>query len=312
MNIRQIEYILAVAEVGNFSQAAEKCCITQSTLSTMVAKFEDEIDIQIFDRSKKPVTITREGQVLISQLRLISGEIRVLDDLVQSLKGELSGEISMGVIPTVAPYILPEFLNDFAQKLPNITFSVSELNTQAITERLLRRELDVGILAIPLEEPLLKEIPLYREPFVLYDCSPAGRQGHARLEHIDFSRFWVLAEGHCLHTQVRKICELDAHNAGAGVNFDFKAGSIESLVRFVEKNQGITLLPFLACLDFPQRAFKKIAYFQPPVPVRTIGLVSHRHFAKTRILDLLESEIKEKIVPLLGMAPEAERVIAPL
>ena len=311
MNIKQIEYILAVSHLKSFGQAADKCFITQSTLSTMVGRFESEIGIRIFDRKTKPVSITKEGATIINQLRIIHREIIVLNELVQTVKGELSGELKIGVIPTVAPFILPEFLNDFTKKFPKIKFSVSEVTTETITSLLIERELDIGILAIPLEMETLTEIPLYNEPFVLYDCSKENIDDHASINNIDFEKFWLLAEGHCLHTQVKRICDFDHFQNKKGINFDFKAGSIASLIRFVKINKGITILPYLAALDFSPSEQTKISYFESPLPVRTIGLVVHKHFVKKQILNLLQLEIQDRILPLLNTNSN-EFVIAPL
>ncbi|MDN5202807.1 LysR substrate-binding domain-containing protein [Fulvivirgaceae bacterium BMA10] len=311
MNIQQIEYILAVKELGNFSLAAEKCCVTQSTLSTMIGKFEEEIGIKIFDRKTKPVSITKEGKTIIQQFGIISKEVDVLNEIIKSLKGELTGTLNIGIIPTVAPYVLPEFLNDFAEKFPNISFSVSEMTTNTITDLLLKRELDVGILAIPINLTDLVEIPLYNEPFVLYDCTEEAAESFVKMENIDFNKFWLLEESHCLNTQVKSICDLDNCKNQEGINFDFRAGSIDSLIRFVKINKGLTMLPFLASLDFTPREHKKVKYFQSPVPVRAIGLVVHKHFVKKQLLKLLQLEIQGKIVPLLNSSPN-ELVVSPV
>jgi len=300
MNTRQFDYLLSVAEYKNFGLAANKCNITQSTLSTMIGRFEDEIGINIFDRKTKPVSITKEGIVIINQLKRIVNEIDVLEELTQTIKGELVGEIKIGIIPTVAPFVLPEFLNDFTKNFPNINFIVSEMTTDLIVNLLERRELDIGILAIPLKRDLLQELPLYNESFFLFDCREGVKvRKRGNLEKIDFEKFWLLEEGHCFHTQVKRICDFNIDKAKEGINFDFKAGSIESLIRFVKKNKGITMLPYLSSLTFTEEEQQKITLFKPPVPVRTIGLITHKHFVKKNILSLLHIEIRNKIVPLL-------------
>ena len=129
MNIQQIQYVLAVAELKNFGKAAEKCFITQSTLSTMIVRFEEEIGITIFDRKTKPATITKEGQAIIQQLKVIATEINNLNEITESLKGEVSGGLKIGVIPTIAPYILPRFLEEFTNKFPKMNFEISEITT---------------------------------------------------------------------------------------------------------------------------------------------------------------------------------------
>lgn len=312
MNIRQLEYIRAVAELQNFSRAAEKCFITQSTLSTMVSKFEEELGLTIFDRTQKPIELTKEGKVILEKIKIIFKDLEELKVLSQSLKGELKGELKMGIIPTVAPFILPEFLNGFIKKYPDINFKVSEMTTNTIITSLRKREIDVGILAIPLNDGSLIEYPLYNEPFVLYDCSETNNAKYASLNSIDPNKLWVLEEGHCLHTQVTRICDLDKKEENRRLNLEFKAGSIQSLVRFVKKNNGITLLPYLACLEYSNVEKGKIKYFNEPVPVREIGLVVHKHFVKKRILELLESEIKQKILPLLKVGWKKEYIVSPI
>ncbi|MCB0515907.1 MAG: hydrogen peroxide-inducible genes activator [Chitinophagales bacterium] len=312
MNLQQIEYILAVAELHSFSKAADKCCITQSTLSTMINKYEKEVSIRIFDRKTQPVSITKEGAFLIEQLKIIAKEVAVLAELAQSIKGELSGELKIGVIPTVAPFILPKFLNNFTKNFPKIKFSISEMTTETITDLLLKRELDVGILAIPLEITSLQEIVLYNEPFVLYDCTQKIAEKYASIDTLDFEKFWLLSEGHCLHTQVKNICDIDSIVNKQSINFDFKAGSIDSLVRFVKLNEGITLLPYLATLDFTAEENAKIAHFKLPEPVRTIGLITHAHFVKKQILQLLKVEIQATILPLLPTEEVQKYVVPPV
>jgi len=312
MNIQQIEYVLAVAELRNFGQAAERCFITQSTLSTMVARFEDEIAIRIFDRKTKPITITKEGETVLYQLKAISKEIRTLSEVVQILKGELSGELKIGVIPTVAPYILPRFLNGFASKFPKLTFTVSEITTETILDMLFKRELDVGIVAIPITNDNFIEIPLYNEPFVLYDCQSESLEKPARIENLNIDNLWLLEDGHCLQTQVKKICDFEKCKTKERINFDYKAGSIDSLIRFVKMERGITLLPYLSTLDFTAKERKRLSEFQSSVPVRNIGLIVHKHFVKKQILELLQLEIQDKILPLLKMKMQDKWVISPV
>jgi LysR family transcriptional regulator, hydrogen peroxide-inducible genes activator len=311
MNIRQYEYILAVAELKSFGLAADKCFITQSTLSTMVGKFEEEIGIKVFDRTSKPITITKEGEAIIEQLNIIQKEISILKGIAESIKGEITGEIRVGVIPTIAPYLLPIFLNEFTQRYPQVGFTVSEMITEHIIEQLEKRELDIGILAIPLENKNLVELPLYQESFVVYDCSEKHKEEVVNLESIDYSNFWLLKEGHCFHHQVNSICEAHQEACAVPKNFEYKVGSIEGLIRFVRNNKGITLLPYLASLDFTEQEKKHIKSLQKPVPVRSVGLVVHRHFVKKELLDAFRMYIQDKVNPLVKTAEEVQ-IVKPL
>lgn len=310
MNIQQIEYVIAVSELKNFKQAAERCFITQSTLSTMVAKFEEELGIIIFDRKTKPITITKEGRQIINQLKIIIMEINDLKEVVQDLKGEIGGKLKIGVIPTVGPYLLPLFLNEFVENFPNVQFEVSEITTEKMVNYLTTRELDVGIASIPLNHPDLIEIPLYNEPFLLYDHTDNNRKENLTVSEIDFDRLWLLEEGHCMRTQVEKICGLHEKRT-AKRNLEYKSGTLDTLLKFVIKNNGITLLPLLATIDFPEKEQVFLKKFEAPVPARSIGLIVHKHFVKRSVLEILQLEIQDKVIPLIGKKNVDQRVIPP-
>jgi len=311
MNIQQIEYVIAVHELKNFGQAAERCFITQSTLSTMVARFEDEIGITIFDRKTKPVTTTQEGQQVVRQLKIIAKEIDSLHGLVSTLKGKVTGELKIGVIPTVAPYLLPLFLNEFARNYPKVHFAISEITTEQIVDSLDKRELDIGIVSIPLQIDNLVEIPLYDEPFLLFDKTDDTPRSDFQIDEIDFDRLWLLEEGHCMRTQVESICGLQKKRT-ADRNLDYRSGSIDSLLKFVNRNRGTTLLPYLATRDFPDDDRQHLKQFRTPVPSRTIGLLVHEHFVKKEILDALQTAIQDKIRPLIGEGDANRMIVAPV
>lgn len=298
MNLQQIEYVIAVSELNSFQKAADKCFITQSTLSTMVAKLEEELGIIIFNRKTKPITITDEGIKVIRQLKIISKEIDNLHEVVSELKGEIKGTIKIGVIPTISPYLLPLFLNDFVNKFPDVKFEISELTTDKIIELLSTRDIDIGILSTPLDHPEIREIPLYNEPFLIYDRMNKSGKTKCSIADLDFSRLWLLDEGHCMRTQVESICGLK-NRRDINQNLEYKSGSIDTLMKFVKTNNGITLLPYLATIGFSNEDSKYLRKIQDPVPVRTIGLVVHQHFVKNNILDILKKDILNVIEPIL-------------
>ena len=301
MNIQQFKYVLAVAELNHFEQAANKCFVTQSTLSTMIGKFESEIGIKIFDRKTKPVSITKEGKEIIDQLQIIVKGINSLENKIQELKGEMVGELKIGVIPTVAPYLLPLFLSKFAKKFSKVKITVQEMTTPEIQKLLKNRSLDIGIAAIPLEDTELREFTLYNEPFLLFDCFSESRNiANTTVEDINFSHLLLLEEGHCLRTQVQQICNLSNRKLDNPMNFEFRAGSIDSLIRFTKVHKGITLLPHMATLDLGNEDKKRIRTFFPPIPIRSVGLVVHQHFVKKRLLDDLQKIIKDAVLPKLA------------
>lgn len=315
MNVQQIEYVIAVSKSRTFGEAAAKCYVTQSTLSTMVARLESELGVIIFDRKTKPVSVTIEGEKIISQLKIISKEISNLDDVVDLVKGEsentIQGHLSLGAIPTIAPFVLPQFLKGFLKKYSSLQLEVSEIPTQKIIDLLLSRDLDVGLVSIPLKHDDLIELPLYTEPFHLYDRNSKDGSLAVNIQEIDFTRLWLLEEGHCMRNQVEKICDIQNRNEQIG-NLVYKSGTINTLLKLVNQNNGLTLLPHLSTLDLSKTEKRFIHKFSDVVPVRRIGLVVHKHYAKKKVLNKLQESIQQKIMPLIGKMDWDEKVIDPL
>ncbi|MEL4307120.1 LysR substrate-binding domain-containing protein [Joostella sp. CR20] len=299
MNIQQFQYVLAVVDSKNFELAAEKCFVTQSTLSTMIGKFEDEIGIKIFNRKTKPVSVTSEGNAIITRLRIVLNEIDQLGNLVQELKGEMVGELRIGIIATVAPYILPRFLPNFVQQFPKVKTIVKEMTTDQIHEELKNRSLDVGILAIPLGDNELEEHKLYTEPFLLYDCRDDFETDLVSANDLDYSKLWLLQEGHCLRTQIYQICNRSNSSSGTDLNFEFESGSMDSLLRFTKANKGKTIIPYLASLDLPPESKQRLVAFKEPVPVRSIGLLTNKFFVKKQLMTALQKSILDSVSDLL-------------
>lgn len=311
MNIQQFQYILAVVDLKNFELAAERCYVTQSTLSTMIGRFEDEIGIKLFNRKTKPVSITPEGEELIKRLRIILHEIDSLDNVIQELKGEMSGDLRIGIIPTIAPYLLPLFLSSFAEKFPKVTIVVKEMTTPQIQQSLKARQIDIGILAVPIDDNSLEELHLYTEPFLVYDFREVKSTEKISIDQLDYSKIWLLQEGHCLRSQVYRICELSNQTPKNNVNFEFESGSMDSLLRITKASKGITIIPYLASIDLPDSERSNLIEFMDPVPVRSIGLLTHKHFVKKRLLTQLQTTIQQSIS---GLIPENEHytVVSPL
>jgi LysR family hydrogen peroxide-inducible transcriptional activator len=296
MNLQQLEYIVAVDTLKHFSAAAAKCNVTQPTLSMMIQKLEEELEVKIFDRSKQPVQTTEIGQTVIDQARMILGEAGNLKKLVAQQKGTISGELRIGIIPTLAPYLLPLFLNQFLKKYPLLKLKISELTTDQIIERLNAQHLDAGILATPLKNPTLQELPLFYEQFVVYasQAEKMMKKKYLLAADIDVNRLWLLEEGHCLRSQVVNLCELKRKEALLQ-NLDYEAGSIETLRKMVDLNNGITILSELALRDLTKIQMKNIRYFKSPAPVREVSIVTYRYFVKYHLIEVLKKEILANI-----------------
>jgi len=288
----QLEYIVAVDTWRHFATAAAKCFITQPTLSMQLQKVEADLGVQIFDRSKVPVVPTAEGVEIIQQARVILKEVERLSEITRERQGEIVGELRLGILPTIAPYLLPLFLKSFLQKYPGVWLKVTELTTEILVDHLKKNLLDAGLVVTPLNDPGIFEQPLFYEEFVVY-VSPAEtvyRKRYVLAEDIDVRHLWLLEEGHCLRSQIMNLCELKSR-VQEDNNFHYEAGSIETLKKMVEMQNGITILPQLALQDLNSQQLKMVRHFKPPAPVREVSLVTHRSFVKKRILDVLHHEI---------------------
>lgn len=296
MNLQQLEYIIAINECRHFVKAAEKCNVTQPTLSMMVQKLEDELNFRIFDRSKSPIIPTANGMEVIERARTILAEVSRLKEFAKELRNEVSGTLRLGVIPTLAPYLMPLFVEDMIQKYPLLKISIKDLATNSLIEALKTDQIDVGILATPLNEALLKEIPLFYEEFIAYSSSMANfsKKEYILPAEVDINRLWLLEEGHCFRNQVLNFCELK-HSDLYDKRLLYEAGSIETLINFVDKNEGITVVPFLATRKLADSQKMKLKRFASPQPVREISLVINKNFPRIKILEALKKEILKTI-----------------
>ena len=310
MNLQQLEYIVAVDKHRHFLRASEACFITQATLSMMIKKLEEELDIIIFDRSKQPVVPTETGKKIIAQAQVILRETGVLKEVASTVKNEVKGQLRIGIIPTLAPYLLPLFLYDMLKKYPEVKIKISELNTSQITQQLTNDAIDVGILATPIHVESLKEYPLFYERLVAFVSGDEKtlQKKYILPEDIDVNRLWLLEEGHCLRSQMINLCELRKKNTELG-NLEYEAGSIESLLKIVEINKGITVIPELAAINFDENRKSQVREFKAPVPVREISLVTYRHFVKIKLLEVLRQEINEAVAKFLPDSNDKKFVV---
>ncbi len=294
MTITQLEYIVAVDTYRSFVMAAEKCFVTQPTLSMQVQKLEDTLGVKIFDRSKQPVIPTEIGSEIIAQARVLLGESEKIRELITDRQKELSGELRVGIIPTVSPYILPKIISGFIAKYPLVKLIVWEQTTEDIIQQLKFGTLDCGILSTPLHEPLLTEIPVFYENFVAYVSknSKLSKKKSISPEDIDMEEIWILNEGHCMREQVLNICQRRRSTKGFQ-HFEYNTGSVETLKRMVDQNNGATILPELALADLNDKQLDKVRYFKTPEPAREVSIVIQKNFLKRRMIEALKNELLE-------------------
>jgi LysR family hydrogen peroxide-inducible transcriptional activator len=291
MTLVQLEYIVAIDTYRSFVGAAEKCFVTQPTLSMQVQKLEEMLNVKIFDRSKQPVIPTEIGSQLIAQARIILQESLKVKEIINSQQQEIIGELRIGIIPTVAPYLLPQVISGMREKYPDLKLLIWEYTTADIIHHLKTGVLDCGILATPLGDPATDELPLYYESFVTYISknSKLFKKKHIDPDDLEEENIWLLNEGHCMRSQVLNICRTTKDNRLQGLTYN--TGSVETLIRMVDRNDGATLVPELALSELSNKQLSKVRSFKSPEPVREISLVTHKNFIKKRMLNAFKEEV---------------------
>lgn len=290
MTIRQLRYVVALDQHRQFVKAADSCFVTQPTLTLQVKKLEEEVSAILFDRSSQPIQPTPIGERFIRQAKKILLELDELQDLVTKDRNQMSGEFRLGVIPTLAPNLLPLFISDFLKRHPEVILRIEELQSEYIIEKLIHRELDLALLATPLNEPSIREIPLFYEPFLIYADADHDflKQKAVSVNQLRQDGLWLLEKGHCFRDQTLNICGVSTGDHERGLIME--GGSIETLKRLVQQVTGYTLIPqmsFQGSLDESH-----VVPFQDPQPVREISLVVHQQFTRGKFL----SEFRQSIV----------------
>jgi len=295
MTITQLQYVLAVAEYQNFTVAAEKSFVTQPTLSMQVQKLEDELDVLIFDRSKKPISITEAGKKIVAQAKNIVNEAKRIKDIVHQEKGFIGGEFTLGIIPTVMPTLLPMFLKAFISKYPKVNLIIKEQSTESLIRNLQDGHLDAGIAATPLDIEFIKERPLYYEPFVGY-VPPNHRLNNSDKllpEDLDIKDILLLKDGHCFRDGVVNLC--NAPKKFEEEHFQLQSGSFETLINLANEGLGMTLLPYLNSIALEGNKKSNLKYFKEPSPAREISLIYHKKELKAHITEALRDVISSVV-----------------
>lgn len=287
MTLTQLEYVLVLNRVRQFTKAALELNITQPTLSMQLRKLEEEIGIVLFDRTKSPILPTSEGESFIRQTQVVLKQVRHLLDITRE-EHELSGDFSIGIIPSLSPYLLPLFLKGFTVAYPKVSLKIEELQTAELVERLKDDRLDAGILATPLGDSGLIERVLFYEEYLAFLSKDHLLLKNKTLKSSDLLGYpiWLLEDGHCMRNQVLSLCsnKLPDHNV------HFSGGSLETLKNLVSQGNGMTILPLLAARGLEASCLRN---FEGKKPMREISLIYSRSFLKERYLDGLEKCIIE-------------------
>jgi len=298
MNFQQLEYILALDEHKQFSEAAFSCNVTQATLSAMIIKMEKEIGFQIFDRTTKPVTTTELGQAVVSKAREILSVKRSIPELGRSMPQALSGKLILGIIPTVANSLLSRILPVLLERNPNLRLEVKEITTEEIMRQLKRGTIDLGIAATPLEDENIQEEILYYEPMLVYGADSMNKK-YILTDDLLHEKTWLLEEGHCFREQVATVCGLQKKETDVE-NLAFEGNSFETLLSMVDAFGGHTLVPELYFLDMDEKMKLRTKRFRKPIPVREISIVSYAPAHRNLTVRYLAELIRNQIQPLLS------------
>lgn len=310
MTITQLKYVLAVAEHRNFTLAAEHSFVTQPTLSMQIQKLEDQLNIQIFNRSKKPIGITDVGKKVIEQAKIIVDESTRIMDIVHQHKGYVGGEFKLGIIPTIMPTLLPMFLYNFTKKYPKVKLIIEELTTEEIVRKLIDGHIDAAIAATPLENEAIKERPLYYEPFV--GLIPRNhrlfnqRQIHA--DELEMDDILLLEDGHCFKESVINLCR--TFKTDNKKKFQLASGSFDTLIKLSKEGLGMTLLPYLHTLDLSDTDKKHLREFENPSPAREVSLIYHKSQLKMQLVEALKNTIDGVIRGTISFSDV--KIISPL
>ena len=297
ITLTQLEYIVAIDEYRHFATAAEKCFVTQPTLSMQIKKLEDELGVIIFDRSRQPVVPTDLGAKLIEQARMTLSATQRIKEIIQEEQQEVEGTLKIGIIPTLAPYLLPVFIGPYIRKYPAVKVEVEELVSEEIIRRLRRDMLDVGLFVTPYHDEKIVERPVFYEEMLVYAHPDSELLKKKEVGHEDIvtSDIWMLGNGHCFRNQVVNLCEMSA-SQHKNLPFEFESNSLETLMRIVDVEGGFTLIPELALQYMSPEKKKQVRSIANTKPLREVSVIYSRHFTKQRLITLLCDEIKS-VVP---------------
>ncbi|MDR1003694.1 MAG: LysR family transcriptional regulator [Prevotellaceae bacterium] len=294
MTLQQLEYILAVDGFHHFAKAAEHCHVTQPTLSAMIQKLEEELEVKIFDRSQQPVVPTPIGTHIIEQARRVLVESNQVKHIIEEEKHSLSGTFHLGILPSIAPYLLPRFFPQLAKSHPQLDIRVTEMKTADIKQALGRSEIDAGIVANLDDMELFVKTPLLYDQFYGYVSRESPLFKHDRLRTSDLVNqpLWMLDEGHCFRDQLVRFCQLEAARASQQ---RYRLGSLETFMRMVESGRGITFIPELAVLQLTEPQQALVRPFAIPTPTRQLIVLTNKQFVRRTMLDTLVGEIRQSV-----------------
>jgi LysR family hydrogen peroxide-inducible transcriptional activator len=291
MNLRDLSYLVAVADLRSFVQAAEQCCISQPTLSTQIKKLEDTLGVKVFERSNKKVMPTELGEKIVASARRILHEVEHIKELADNAQDPMAGNFRLGAFPTLSTYVFPDLVPMIKQTLPNLRLILIEEKTDQLITQLKHGKIDAALLALPIHEDTLETITLFEDVFMLAVASDNPLAQKATIEEADLyhHQMLLLEEGHCLRGQALQICQLN----NIEEQQDVRATGLETLRQMVRAGTGITFMPKIAIHE-PEDGICYIPFVEP-APTRTIGLVWRKTSVRKQLMETFTHLITEII-----------------
>lgn len=310
MNIQQLEYLVAVDSCRHFGKAAESCGVTQPTLSMMIQKLEEELDVKIFDRSSHPIAPTLIGEQIVVQARTTLKHFKQIREIVENEQNFVKGSFTLGIIPTIAPYLVPELLSHKQSEDSGVELILRENTTTNLIKEILNGTIDGGLMAGPVNNQQLIEYPIYYERFYAYVSKndPAYESKEIELEKIDISQIWLLENVHCLRGQIEHLCQMKRNSLPLNEMVRYEAGSIDTLINIVDYNYGITIIPEMSAMGLSEDKQENLRSFKNMTAVREVSLVVSKEYVRKAMLNATIDIIRQS-VPKLMQNPELKEYV---
>lgn len=303
MTIIQLEYALAVAESKNFTIAAKNSHVTQPTLSMQVQKLESELGVDIFNRGTHPITVTKIGEKILAQAKVILTEVNRMQFLVNEEKEKLNGEFRLAIIPTILPTLVPLFYKNFQNKFKDVLLSITEMKTEEILKALKRDEIDFGIVVTPLHQPNIREEVLYYEPLLAFVPENHRLYSKDKIKEEDLRRedLILLEEGHCFRNNVLSLCG----NLGSkSTSFNVESGSFQALMKLAKEGFGMTVIPSLNLSEINPKDKRFVKEFENPVPTREVSLIYNNNQLRLSFAHELKNLIRSVVRGMIYLESE--------
>ena len=292
MTLQQLEYIIAVEQHGYFVNASDACGVTQSTLSLMIKKLEEELDVKIFNRDTHPVTVTEMGRRVIDEAKMAVYHTKQLLELTRTAKEQASGDLSIAMTTTVAPVLMPGLFHYMRTKNPAIRLRVEEMITATIITKLKKAEVDMGIVTYPVNDPDLLEVPLYHERFFAYVSPQDAMYQVESIERSQLrqSKVWTMKDG-------VRLFDRSKVRSDEEIKYDklYEGGRVGMLIQITDENGGITIVPESHLHLLPETVKDRIRPIVNPEPQRTIGLVFRKDYVHERMMNIVVKAIKTMV-----------------